>query len=275
MGLWDVAKAFSALGCEATWFEGTDPDLIENVDNFAPDLIYTEQSTGKIARALPKARIWYAVNDCFVVMGKPMHDRVVRNAERADFVSCNSLMSSSYLGDLTKRKVYHMPVPIDADVMQQDKASKQKTHDLCFIGTKKTHRINVLNSLGERYSCACYGRGYRHIASYEEFPRYLKGHVNLNLRERDDWPMTISTRVARLLACGEFVLSEKGDLEPFVVGEHLMACETKDLEEVIDEYLRNPDNYDHIKWAGHQYVMRELTLEATARRMLRIVDGRE
>jgi spore maturation protein CgeB len=268
---WDVVKAFKSLGHKAMMVTLTEPVTTwrDRTKKFNPDLIVCQCSPENIRQMFPNAVIWFFQENSLAVKGRTSSF----NPRGADFVSFASKVSMQSLKLEEDGKHFLMPVPIDPDVMNPENAKTVPDMDVCFIGQRKEYRNRIIQRLKQRkFSVRCYGLRWAGLCSYHEFPMRVRGRVNLNLRERPEWPVTPSTRVARVLACGGFILSERGALDPFKEWIHYGAVTyEKDIPELVKYWLEDETRRKAVAQNGHDFVMQNLTIQATARRMLEAI----
>jgi Uncharacterized protein conserved in bacteria len=187
---------------------------------------------------------------------------------------------------------FHEPVALsDAD-------KKEYGCDICFVGTRYTERVEVLEKLC-CFDIGIWGQSWEQLPPKSPVRRHLRGEavvpeiwtkifsaakIVLNIIghrcdvlvpfiDEKDFGLC-NTKVFEILGCGAFQLVDaKADVMTiFKTGEHLECFkDPDDAVKLIDFYLQNPEKRKTIAEAGRKEVLNKHTYEHRIKEMFSIM----
>ncbi len=188
-----------------------------------------------------------------------------------------------YVEDIRRRgigNIAYLPLATNPDrfkiipLSEEDK--KEYGYDICFVGSPFRERIQIFESL-QRYNLGVFGDEWEKLFLFQgkNVPPYYKGKANgekvLKIYSSSKIVLNIhhphsveglNTRTFDIPVCGGFELVDyKKNLERhFKIGKEIAAFKSqKDLIELIDFYLCNPELTKKIAALGRQRVLKEHT----------------
>lgn len=269
--------AMKSAGWESS-FVDIAGDYLAQIRDIKPDIVFTrlrwDVARIDMLNEFTKT-CWYFCD--FREAHEEHWNSIVNTARACSIVTANGGYSAMQLEVETGRKVHCLPMPVDLSVYNPDSKPKRKKFDVCFHGKRKPHREAVTEKLRkDGLSVIAYGDKWGAGPAYhDKFSPSLSGRVNLNMPEFEGWPTTISSRLGRLLCCKEFVLSQDGNLRPFVHGVNIACYDSGHEVETVRWFLGHPEVMEGIADRGHRWATANLSVEGTGRSMNKIFSGQE
>jgi len=257
-------------------------DVLETTTAYKPNLLFLTMNIElETMRKLCKlTKVWFWYRDCYKRGWTGKFRRAAEMAKRAHYCSTTTLDGARELREETGRFIYFMPHPVDLEHFTPKQTEVK--YDVEFWGTKTEHRVKLLNALRKEFTVDVWGEGLRGHGGkskrlYAELPTSYRARIHLNLgRRAEGYEVIPSSRIARALACGRFVLSEideAKDLNPYVAGHHVATFNTtKDLVKQVRHYLEEPQEAERIANNGHQFVRTSRGVDNAVKRILKVLN---
>jgi hypothetical protein len=276
-GLWDTVKAFESIGWEARVIGR---HRLQEIKEFNPDLVFFEKvlKPAEVEFLNSFSNTWFNCTDPLEAHQNRRGGQGARNifeCARASTVVSNlaSLEAAKEIGKEIDRTVHMFVCPVDTDVLHSDRMP-QSTHDACFMGTRSGYRMAYIEMMRKAgLKVATFGGGFEETKDFrqDEFADGLVGILNLNLSIRHWIPMVVGSRLPRVMACGGFVLSERGDLWPYEEGVHYAGFDgLNDIVQVAKYWLVNKKGREAIAKEAMQFTRERFNLATSAQWMVDI-----
>lgn len=259
VGLYFV-KAFQSLGHTVDHFSISDAD---RCPSGYP--VYLRIDHGDYSHDLPdrlRPRAFYIVDTHLAKSWRSIR----RQAARYDVLFC---VQRRAMAPLRHPRAFWTPLACDPDI--HGGGEGVQAYDVAFIGNDGgVPRKFYLQELRERYPNSFIGRApYTEIASIYGRAKIGFHYIECTSRFRD----MISMRVFEVLAAQRLLIAnalDPGDYEAlgFRDRKELILYRTpRELFDVIDHYLRHPDERERIAAAGHRCVLARHTYRHRAQVM--------
>ncbi len=200
---------------------------------------------------------------------------------------------------LKSRCVKTIPLACDPDVHKSvnlsEKEKQKYGSEVCFTGTIKFRREEILNSL-TYFNLGIWSSNLKKSSSLIKFYRVYRGKClsdeeNARIYNASDIILDISTsyektndvfytnlRVFEVTACGAFLLTDKSPhlFEMYEIGKEIICYkDEKELKEMIKYYLSHPQERKLIAKRGQKRAHRDHTYEKRFKEMFAIIEKNE
>lgn len=247
--------SFKRLGHEVTGYNyrqrallsgrrARDVNLYETILKGKFDLVVFSKCNGislalfKKAKGLTKTCLWFM--DPLQTYDKEMRIKT----GLVTYFCCDKKNVLTVAKEFNKNS-FHVCEGYDEDVDKPH--TLEKEYDVSFIGNVYGDRSVTIDSIDKEVSVINNAYGEQHAMEVS------KSHINLNLCTDEG----ASDRVYKIMAAGGFLLSNdwEGRKEYFTNGkECVIFKDTKDLNDKIDYYLKNPEMVEQIAKHGQEAV---------------------
>jgi hypothetical protein len=291
-----IVDAFRRAGHQVLWLnrsrwkrligkQWTARLLARRARRFGPDLVFsmTTDCPTEVLAGLSKTcivsvytdRYNFEVDPGMVERGKASHVLFMAvDGHRQDYI------------DAAVPNVVYLPQACDGIAHRRADPGRFGS-DIAFVGKPKPLRINLINKINERFDLKVYGPGWkgtgisigRNAITPRSYAQVCAGtSVMLGADVVRDVPLCFSNRTYIIMGCGGFLLTSyvPGLEEIFENRKHLVWYESdEECLELIDYYLKNPDERRVIADEGYRHVHEHYTYDHFVKRLLDTVSGLE
>ena len=272
--------------------------LYKEVAQYKPDLLLILKGETIYPEVIDRIKLYgktiiasWWVDDPFIWWQNPPRLQL-NNIKTLPLLDHLFIFDSYYVPKLKRmgyKNVHYLPLACDPDIYKSlnlgEDEKKFYGSDVCFVGTCFPEREKLfleLLDLGINFKIwgACWnnsrfkGMVMSKDRSAEEVAKiYNASSININVHHSQS-VYSSNTRTFEVSACGTFQCTDKvKDLETlFNLGEELVCYEdAKDLGELIDYYLRHPEEKKTIARKGQKRVLRDHTYQRRMEKLINII----
>jgi glycosyltransferase involved in cell wall biosynthesis/SAM-dependent methyltransferase/Tfp pilus assembly protein PilF len=205
---------------------------------------------------------------CYLIDTHLNYEKHVDIASNFDFVFLVQKAYVEKMKDAGIKNVFWLPLACDPVI--HGMVEQEKKWDVGFVGTipkTQNRRKTLLERIDTRFNLSCERKFMDEMAEH-----YSRSKIVFNNAINND----LNMRVFEALCSGSLLLTDSangsGLEEMFENRKHLVIYEDENIENLIDHYLSNDEEREHIAEQGRQEVLNHHTYAHRADNLMRMLD---